>query len=286
MGKVIDRLPEAWKTKKTADAVMAPSAILLAGAGAAAAILGGLPLLAVAGAGVLAYGVRVLSMLPRLRHHSNIDPMSIADPWRSFVREALDAQRRYRKAVAGANPGPMRDKLVEIGERVDDGVDECYRIAKRGDALVDAIDNLDAVSARKDLETAKAAARATPGDAQEGTVKALQAQVDSADRLISVARDAQDKVRLLDARLDEAVARAVELSIRADDVGQLGDVGGDIDGLVNEMESLRVGLEEADGKSDEITLPEVSPENASKAGKRKSSGSDDEGGQTATAGAN
>ena len=56
MGKVIDRLPEAWKTKKTADAVMAPSAILLAGAGAAAAILGGLPLLAIAGAGLLAYG--------------------------------------------------------------------------------------------------------------------------------------------------------------------------------------------------------------------------------------
>jgi hypothetical protein len=287
MGKVIDRLPEAWKTKKTADAVMAPSAILLAGAGAAAAILGGLPLLAIAGAGVLAYGARVLSMLPGLRRHSSVDPMTIADPWRSFVREALDAQRRYRKAVASANPGPMRDKLVEIGERVDDGVEECYRIAKRGDALVDAIDNLDAVSARKDLETAKAAARATPGDAQEGTVKALQAQVDSADRLISVARDAQDKVRLLDARLDEAVARAVELSIRADDVGQLGDVGGDIDGLVSEMESLRVGLEEADGKTDEITLPEVSPENASKSGKAKSRrGSDDEGGQTATAGAN
>ena len=290
MGKIIDRLPEAWKTPKTADAVMAPSAILLAGAGAAAAILGGLPLLAVAGVGVLAYGVRVLSMLPRLRRHSNIDPMSIADPWLSFVREALDAQRRYRKAVAGTSPGPKRDKLVEIGQRVDDGVDECYRIAKRGDALVDAIDNLDAVSARKDLETAKAAARATPGDAQQGTVAALQAQVDSADRLISVARDAQDKVRLLDARLDEAVARAVELSIRADDVGQLGDVGGDIDGLVNEMESLRVGLEEADGKTDEIKLPDVSAENASKSAKGsvngKPSGSDDEGGQTASAGAN
>ena len=86
------------------------------------------------------------------------------------------------------------------------------------------------------------------------------------------------------------MARAVELSIRADDVGQLGDVGGDIDGLVSEMESLRVGLEEADGKSDEITLPDVSAENASKSAKgsakRKSSGSDDEGGQTATAGAN
>ena len=91
MGKIIDRLPEAWKTPKTADAVMAPSAILLAGAGAAAAILGGLPLLAVAGAGLLAYGVRVVSMLPGLRRHSRIDPMTIADPWRSFVREARRA---------------------------------------------------------------------------------------------------------------------------------------------------------------------------------------------------
>ncbi len=85
------------------------------------------------------------------------------------------------------------------------------------------------------------------GDAQEETVKALEAQVASADRLTDVARDAQDKLRLLDARLDEAVARAVELSITADDVGELGGLGGDVEGVVSEMETLRQSLEEAGG---------------------------------------
>jgi hypothetical protein len=36
---VADRLPEHLKTRKTAEAVLAPSAILLAGAGTAAAVL-------------------------------------------------------------------------------------------------------------------------------------------------------------------------------------------------------------------------------------------------------
>jgi hypothetical protein len=173
--------------------------------------------------------------------------MSISDPWRGFVRDALDAQRRYRKAVSTANPGPLRDRLVEIGERIDAGVSECWRIARRADALVDAIGNLDVIGARNDLEAAKQDARESRSKTQQGTVEALQAQVDTADRLINVAQDAEDRIRLLNARLDEAVARAVELSIRAEDVGELGGLGGQVDDLVNEMESLRVALDEASG---------------------------------------
>ena len=173
--------------------------------------------------------------------------MSISDPWRGFVREALDAQRRYRRAVSSANPGPLRQRLVEIGERIDAGVGEVWRVARRGDALVDAIANLDSPSAHRELEEAKRAAEASPGPSAEATVAALQSQVDSANRLAAVATDAKDRLRLLDARLDEAVARAVELSIQAEDVAQLGGLGGDVEALVGEMESLRVALEEASG---------------------------------------
>ncbi|HEU5302376.1 MAG TPA: hypothetical protein VFW06_09105 [Acidimicrobiia bacterium] len=244
---VIEGLPEQWKNRRTADAVMAPSAILLAGAGAAAAILGGLPLLAALGVGGVAGLVRIATLLPRSARGTRVDPMSIADPWRGFVREALDAQRRYRKAVSSANAGPLRDRLVEIGERIDAGVGEVWRVARRGDALVDAIANLDAPSAHRELEEAKRTAEATPGPSADATVAALQSQVDSADRLTAVATDAKDRLRLLDARLDEAVARAVELSIQAEDVAQLGGLGGDVEALVGEMESLRVALEEAGG---------------------------------------
>jgi hypothetical protein len=240
----LDKLPESWKSQRTAGAVMAPSAILLAGAGAAAAILGGLTVLPVVGIAAIAWLARVATLMPRKAAGERIDPMSISDPWRGFVRDALDAQRRYRKAVSAASPGPLRDKLVDIGERIDAGVGECWRIARRADALVDAIGNLDVAGARKDLEAAKQDARS---QTQQGTVESLQAQVDTANRLIDVAQGAEDKIKLLNARLDEAVARAVELSIKAEDVGELGGLGGQVDDLVSEMESLRVSLDEAGG---------------------------------------
>jgi hypothetical protein len=244
---VVDKLPEQWKTKKTADALMAPSAIVLYGIGAAAAVVAGLPLLAVLGIGSLAWLARVATLMPRGKRRDGIDAMSLSDPWRGFVREALDAQRRYRRAVSSTTAGPLRDRLVEIGERIDAGVQECWRVARRGDALVDAIGNLDPAAARRELDAAKQAEKLNPGPDQEATVKALQAQADSADRLIKVAAGAQDKLRLLDARLDEAVARAVELSIRAEDVGELGGLGGDVENLVSDLETLRVSLDEVDG---------------------------------------
>jgi hypothetical protein len=244
---VIDALPERFKNRRTADALMAPSSILLTGAGAAIGIVAGFGIFGVIGLAIGLGIARVATLLPRGAQKSRIDPMSISDPWRRFVREALDAQRRYRKAVQSASEGPLRDRLAEIGERIDAGVDECWRIARRGDALVDAIGNLDVENARQELTDAKAATTAKDDETQHGTVKALQAQVDSADRMITVAQDTQDRLRLLDARLDEAVARAVELAIQAEDVGELGGLGGDVEDLVSEMESLRVGLEEASG---------------------------------------
>ncbi len=244
---IVDRLPEHLKSRHTAEAVTAPSAILLAGAGAAVGIVAGVPIAAAVVLGALAYAVRVATKLPRRHRGARVDPMAISEPWRGFVREALDAQRRYGKAVRSADPGPLRDRLAEIGERIDAGVQECWRVARRGDALVDAIGNLGGESVAGELQRAKAAARATPGEAQDETVEALQAQYDSYERLAKVARDAQERLQVLDARLDEAVARAVELALRAEDVGELQGLGGDVESLVGDLENLRLGLEEAGG---------------------------------------
>jgi hypothetical protein len=239
----IDRLPEHLKSRKTAEAVTAPSALLLAGAGTSVAILAGLAFPVALGVGALAWAARVAFGLPRKPEGQRIELAGLTDPWQSYVRDALQAQQRYGRALSSATPGPLHDRLAEIGARIDAGVFECYRVARRGAALSDAIWNLEVDTARQEL----AAAKAAPGeldDTRRRTIEALQAQVDSGERVIRVEADAKSRLGLLNARLDEAVARAVELSLRGDDVTAVGGLGSDVDELVGEMESLRLALDE------------------------------------------
>jgi hypothetical protein len=121
-------------------------------------------------------------------------------------------------------------------------------VAKRGDALEGALGELDVRAVAGELQTveAEAARRSGPhGASLERTAAALRAQLGSASRLGTVAAEARDRLRLLDARLDEAVARAVELSLGAGDVSAAGGLQGDVDQLVEEMEALRVALDDA-----------------------------------------
>jgi hypothetical protein len=268
---VIDRLPEHLKTRKTAEAVTAPSAVVLAGAGTAAGILvgAGVPLAVLAG--LVAYGVRVAFGLPRKRRPERIDLTHLSQPWRAYMKDAMEAQRRYARAVSTAEPGPLHDRLNEIGARLDAGVLECYRIARRGAALETGLAGLQTGVAWTDLMAGLDAFR-VPAELRERVqqgegirdhpaladdlrkcgmdaqalekLEALQAQVQSAQRLSTVAQDARSRLELLNARLDEAVARAVELALSAEDATALRGLGGDVDDLVGEMESLRSALDD------------------------------------------
>lgn len=225
-------------TRPVARAIASPSAILLAGAGTSAAIVMGAGLPVVVAAGALAYAARVALAIPRDKSE-HIDPRLLREPWRQFVAEALDARHRYDRAVATARPGPLRERLGEIGQRISTGVDECWRIARRGQELEEALRQLeDPRHVQQRLEDARRRR------ADQRLLQALQSQIDSTQRILRVAGDTRDQLRLLDARLDEAVARAVELSLRADDVGDLGGLGSDVDTLVGEMEALRQALDE------------------------------------------
>ena len=66
-------------------------------------------------------------------------------------------------------------------------------------------------------------------------------------RLDRVIDDAEGRLRLLNARLDEATARTIELSVQASDVEELGGLGQDVDAMVEEMEALRQAVEETGG---------------------------------------
>jgi len=240
----LERVPDRFLTPRVARALMSPSGILVAGAGTAVAIVGGLPLAAAAGVGAVAWLARIALALPRRPRGERIDAFALAEPWRQFVLEALDAQARYRRAVAATDRGPLRERLGVIGARIDTGVTECWRIARRADALESALRDLDLDRTRSDLAAIEAEAASSSSSA---TAEALRAQLTSAQRMSAVARNARDRLRLLDARLDEAVARSVELSLRTGDHVDVGGLGSDVDQLVEEMESLRAALDETGG---------------------------------------
>ena len=218
-----------------------PSAILLAGGGAAVAIVAGLPIVAAAGLGALAWAGRVAFSIPRAPKREHIDPFALAEPWRGFVRAALQAQARFDRTVQSAKAGPLRERLAEIGERVQTGVSESWQVANRAQEISNAVGQLDTNEARTELaaleqDTSKSESRAR-------TEESLRAQISSAERMDAIVRDARDRLRLLDARLDEAAARAVELSVEASDEGMLG-LSSDVDNVVTDMEALRQALEE------------------------------------------
>ena len=128
------------------------------------------------------------------------------------------------------------------------GVEEVWRIAQRGHDLVDARRRVDPDTIRHEVAAAEIEAASGPGDATLGRMlEALQSQLATAQRIERVITDADSRLRLLNARLDEAAARTIELSVQASDVADLGGLGDDVDTMVDEMEALRQAIEEAGG---------------------------------------
>ncbi|HUS61540.1 MAG TPA: hypothetical protein VMY34_05035 [Acidimicrobiales bacterium] len=241
----MQRVPERYLNPQTARALTLPSAILLAGAGASVAIVAGAPIAAAAVCGGVCWAARVALALPRRSRPARIDPAGLAQPWRTFVRDAMAASERFNKAVAQTAPGPLRERLAEVARQVATATRECWNVARKGDALDKAVAELDVADVRRELaETEADVRRAGPGSDLEATASALRHQVESAERLTTVAQQTRARLRRLDAQLDEAVARALELSLNASDVGALGPLGSDVDGLVTELESLRQALDE------------------------------------------
>ena len=231
---------------------MAPSSILAAGAGAAAGVLAtGLAPVALL-AGAAAYAGVVAMRMPRTPAdpHEAIDPKRLREPWRYYVREALDAQKRFDQAVAAAGDGPVRDRLETIGGRVADGVAESWRIAVRGEELEKALYQLDSVEQVERRIAGLRRERRTP--TSERLIDSLRSQVETYRRIEQTAADARARLQLMDARLDETVARAVELGLQPGSVAALephpGGLGQEVEDIVTEMEALRRGLDETAGR--------------------------------------
>jgi hypothetical protein len=241
------------------DAVVAgmrPPAILGAGAGAALGILVGGGFIGALTLAVLAWLIAVAVPVAR-RHRAmsgpgQVDPFSLREPWRHAVQEALKAQSRFRQAAADVAPGPLQDRLRSIGAQLERGVSEAGLVARRGQRLEDVRRQIDTGAVLAELQRVEANAGESwaAGSSLERTAQSLQAQLATAERIDGVLNETRDTLRLLDARLDEAVARSLELSVDADHPGDLGALGGvttDVEDVLEEMEALRLALDEADG---------------------------------------
>ena len=237
---------DRFYTPRVARAVTSPSAILATGAGAALGVLVGLGPIGAVALGAVAFGARVLAAVPR-KDTSGVPPVaprSLDQPWRGAVEQVQDARRRFDDAVSTLSEGPLRERLDGVAERLDSALQVAGRIGRAGHLWSRGRKRIDTTRIDAELRHARAQP-ATPRQAE--TIAAMEAQLASAARIDTTIADAYDRLQLLDARTDEAVARAVELSVSQSDPDAVGILAADVSNIVGDLEALRLAIEETDG---------------------------------------
>jgi hypothetical protein len=239
---VAPTLRDRLLTPQVARAITSPTGILAAGVGAAVGMVALGPVGAVVG-GVVFFAGRVGLAVPR-SSRDRIDAFRLGEPWRRMVQDAQAAEAQFTGAVRRARSGPLRERLAGLGQQIDDGVAQCWRVAQAGHALADARKRIDVPAAQRELDEVRRAGYAN--ELTAGTVAAIEAQLATAARMDATIAEARDRLRLLNARLDEAVTRAIELSASTAGDAQLESVEADLSAITTEMEALRQGLEAVD----------------------------------------
>jgi len=231
-------------TLSVSEAAFAPSTLLITGGAAAVTVAVGLAIPFVAGVGAVTWGA--CTAITRFRHRAEaIDPFSLPAEWRAYVASAQTSQRRYREQCERSREGEVKGRLQEIGVSVDSGVRECWSTAKRGDALERALHDLDLDRARQRLAAAEADHQSSPTPTRERTVASLRARVQSGERMQALLDDTRQQLDMLDARLEEAVMMAIELSHRTGSLGAANAVGSAVDEAVQDLQTLGTALDEA-----------------------------------------
>lgn len=158
--------------------------------------------------------------------------------------DAVRAEVRFSEAIKTFRAGPLQDQLRQIDDRIDEAVDECWQIAQQGHLIAAARDDIDDDAVRRELQRVRSqiAGREAPSEANAKTIEALEAQLAVADRMDQLLRRTADELQLLNARLDQTVTQAIELSVsnRTSDAGPLGATVVDI---VDDLTTLRQAMD-------------------------------------------
>lgn len=211
---------------------------LVVGAGALVRILTGSWIAAVI-TGVLVWGARVYVSTAVARRvgglERRIDPFALREPWRFFVRDALSARQRFDEALHDAQDGPLRTRLVEIEAQLSHAVEVTWEVAQRGQQLTDARRRIDLTAIERTIDGSD------EGDPRH---TAAMAQRDSHERLRRREDDTRERLEILDARMDETITRVGELATRTGGAIAIEELAGQVDGMVIELDSLRIALDE------------------------------------------
>lgn len=168
---------------------------------------------------------------------AHVDPAGVPPRWSPAVADALEARRRWRDLVDSVRPGPVRDRLVELGQRVDDGVLAVWHAVTRAAEVQRLAETLDAEAVTEEYKRAKRDPSADPA-----LVDALAARFGAVQRVLNTLEDTDQRLRLLDARLGAAVARGAEVALAAGAGGD--EVAAELDAVVGELGALRSSLDQ------------------------------------------
>ena len=199
-----------------------------------------------------------------------IDPVSLPEPWRAFVQQAVDAERRFRSAVEAWPAGPLRERLESLEPTLDAEVRGVWVAARQGATLsgsyppgskrtapTDLSAELEAVQLERSELRAGNQARREELDRAE---QALATELQAARRAQSTAEAVADRLRILVARLNEAVTSVVAVTAGPGGAGDVEAAAGTIDGLAEELAALQAGIAGTAELPAGTALPEAGPQ--------------------------
>ena len=178
--------------------------------------------------------------LPRRPRRPRIDPFTIGEPWRQHVQAAQRSAAQLHRTVREMRDGPLRERMTSIANRLDDGLDETWRIARRGNELDAAVKRMDPTALSLRLNTLEQRSQTEPSADVASALASVESQIEATERLKVRAGRTEDRLRLTQTRYDELVVRATEVTLGAD----TDDYAHAVDDLVVELEGMRLALDE------------------------------------------
>jgi hypothetical protein len=211
---------------------------------------------------VVAWLGRMVVALARTRRRGRlpvveIDPYAVSEPWRQYVRQALGARQRFDEALSGWPAGPLRDRLMLLQPRLAQATQEVWTVARQGAALDGTVRGVPTGGTRPSSDELSAELRQIQAERQQNPAadrqaalarseEAVAAQLRAARRSDTSRAEVLDRLRLLTARLDEAVTQLIALGLdRPSAEGSVEEAAGSVEAVLEEMGALQQGLREA-----------------------------------------